>query len=224
MVDQFVVDFFRYYKKKKKKGYELIGSKLLFSFLFFSLVSLVIYFALLKYEDARFFFLFLFFAICTFLIGKKVDTTILKNGSRKRKDYQNYVQLYLSDELQFNHSNQYRSFSSLVKKKGESEMKKYNFIPYSTMVLAVLGAIVGILGKGNTDNVMGLLYVYIILAVLVVTVNPIVNIIANLFWNKKPLLIIEISELIEDMYINQSIKENSFNEDRVKKNILTRPR
>ncbi len=103
-------------------------------------------------------------------------------------------------------------------------MKKYNFIPYSTMVLAVLGAIVGILGKGNTDNVMGLLYVYIILAVLVVTVNPIVNIIANLFWNKKPLLIIEISELIEDMYINQSIKENSFNEDRVKKNILTRPR
>ncbi|KGX85888.1 hypothetical protein [Pontibacillus litoralis] len=211
MIDRFIRDFFSFEDKKSKKGYQVIGVWTTFQFfglifaLGFTLYFLSVHIIMWNFLLA---FILIFLLIKT---NRKVDKILIKNIEIKRKEHKGYIKRYLTSKLGLNNSIQYKEISLLLKSKGDKETVKYNLTPYLAMILTAIVTNVGLMAKGDPGSVIFLVELLIIITVVLVSVNPVVNGFANLFLNTRPKKIMQISEIVQELFIEESIKENTMN-------------
>src|SRR5690606_27311514 len=114
----------------------------------------------------------------------------------------------------FNNSIQYKEISLLLKSKGDRETLTYNLTPYLAMILTAIVTTVGLIAKGDPGHVTSLIELLIIITVVLVSVNPVVNGFANLFLNTRPKKVLQISEIVQELFIEKSVQEKSIQPDR----------
>ncbi|WP_078557266.1 hypothetical protein [Bacillus alkalicellulosilyticus] len=209
ILDKFIHDFFIFYDKRNKKGYQVIGLKLTTVFFGIIIFLIITSYLLSVYQKLWLLLPVGFLILWLYKTNKKVDKILLRSIEKKRAEHKDYIAIYLKDELGFNNSIQYKEISLLLKSKGDMETVTYNLTPYLAMILTAIVTTVGLIAKEDQSDVTFLLQLLIFITVILVSTNPIFNVIANLFFNTKPKKVQQISEIIQELYIENLIEENS---------------
>jgi hypothetical protein len=206
LIEDFIEAYFIFHKKNKKRGYQIIDNWIIVSF--FSIIIMLIS-ALIYYSKTGKIYLIVIILILSFIIiyfNKTIDKILsesFKEGQKKDKDY---IILYFENQ-KFNHSVQFNLLSKSLKDIGNQSIKKYEFTPLIAIVISIVLVLFNNTLQSNPSP--GLYGLLIITSVVLLSFNPIMNVFANLFYNVKPMKIVELSKLIEEICIERSIQENS---------------
>ncbi|RWZ58003.1 hypothetical protein EQV77_09445 [Halobacillus fulvus] len=209
MIDDFIKGFLSFEDKKSKKGYQVIGPKMLILFFGIILALLCTSYFFSVSPGLWNFSMVLSLVIALYKVNRKIDTLIFKSLEKKRVEHKSYIERYLTIKLNLNSSIQYKEIYLFLKNRGERGIVRYNLTPYLTMILTAIVTTIGIISKGDPGSVTLLIELLIIVTVILVSMNPVVNGLTNIFFNSKPQKILQISEIVHELFIEKSIKENN---------------
>jgi len=206
MLDNFID---AYYKQKGIKGYEVIGKKLttLFITIIVAIVVVLITSFLLSNWWVLLILVLLF--ISMFIVNTKIDAILKNYRKRNVSEIKTFILNYLIITLRFNHSNQYKEFAFQLQQKGEKSIKSYNLIPQLTIILTVILFLGTLIVQVYPKYLIGILAFSIIITLIVLYINPLVNEFVSLFRNGKPEKMIELAYIINEIYLEELIKENT---------------
>lgn len=119
---------------------------------------------------------------------------------------------YVLDDLKkkhhFNHSSQFKELAILLQQKGEKTLKSYNLVPYLAMTLTVLLFLLSLIFQTTPNSVEEIIIIAGIISFIILTFNLVLNAITNLFFNGKPIVMLDLSSIVFELYFEESIKEN----------------
>ncbi|MBM7610140.1 amino acid transporter [Lysinibacillus composti] len=196
MVDKFIEDFIKYKSKKKTRGYKLVGKK--FTLLFFITFGLLIFFIIrfyMTWYNCLILPIIILF-ICIRLFDKKLTRVL---NTHIKKDYERdkvYIRNYLIQKNIVN-KEQFQILAKLIKEKGEEGIKRFELTPYIAMLLT---ATVFIFNNSNIEDYSFFMVIFIIL----ISINPLLNVWQNLFHNYKFEVMINLSRKIEEVFLEES--------------------
>ena len=143
------------------------------------------------------------------MITKKIDVILLNYLNDRNPEIKRFIRNYLETILKFNNSNQFKELASQLYQKGEKNIKSYNLIPHLTMILTVILFLGTLIVQIYPEYLIDIIVYSIIITVIVLSINPLINGFASLFWNEKPKKMVELSNVINEIYLEESIKENA---------------
>ena len=206
MLDNFIDAL---YKQKGIKGYEVIGKKLTALFMSIIVAMVVVLITTFLLSNWWILIVLVLLFISMFIVNKKIDLILKNYRKRNLSEIKNYILNYLKSTLRFNHSNQYKEFAVQLKEKGEKSIKSYNLIPQLTIILTVILFLGTLIVQVYPKYLIGILAFSIIITLIVLYINPLVNEFASLFRNGKPEKMIELANIINEIYLDELIKENT---------------
>lgn len=218
MLENFVKDF---YKKNMIKGYKIIGSKLTYQFLLIIFLLILTWFYVVFIDDwLGLFILFRLFMIML-QIGDSMDDKLEKHQLKADLKSKRYVWSYLKNILLFNHSIQYKEFALLLQQYGEKNEKSFNILPYLAMSLPILLFLSSFATRIYPAHLFTITVTTIAISFFLISLNPVVNGFLKLFKNEKATIALELSNTVYEIYLEESILENSIQhvEQRKLKNI-----
>jgi hypothetical protein len=205
MIEDFIEAYFIFHNKNKKRGYQIID-KWITVFFFSNIIMLIS--ALIYYSRTANIYLLGVILIFLFILNyynKRIDKILFKSFKEGQKKDKEYIKLYFENQ-KFNHSVQFDLFSKSLKDIGNKSIKKYEFTPLIAIIISIVLVLFNNSLQSNpSPGMYGLL---IITSVVLLSFNPIMNVFANLFYNVKPIKMVELSKLIEEICIERSIQEN----------------
>jgi hypothetical protein len=206
MLENFIESF---YKTNMIKGYEIIGRKLTVQFFsLFFLLTLICFYVILTDDWFALFILFRLF-ITMLQIGDLVDDKLEKHRLKADLRSKEYVWDYLKNTLSFNHSTQYKEFALLLQHHGDKNMKSYNILPYLAISLPVLLFISSFASQIYYPNhLLTITIITVAISILLISLNPLVNIFLKLFRNQKAFVAIGLSDTVHEIYLEESISEH----------------
>lgn len=200
--------FFQEYSEKyMNRGYNIIGRPLTIKFLVVIFCLVLLWFHTFYFSD-----------IVALVITLRLFLVMLDTGNlmdRKIEEYQqasvelkSFISLYLKKSLNFNHSIQYKEFANLLKQKSEMLKNSYNLLPYLTMTLAVLLFLSSLSFQIYPDQLRVIIVITVAVSLFVIALNPIANGLINLFRTDKKTILINLSNTVQELYIEKNVLEN----------------
>ncbi|PKG47110.1 MULTISPECIES: hypothetical protein [unclassified Planococcus (in: firmicutes)] len=219
MTDVFFND---YYKNNIIRGYQLFDKNLVIKASFAIFMLLMIWLLLLYKSEAWILPIFLRLFLLISQINQEMNHIYKKHLVNSSLRTKKYVSNYLKNNLKFNHSSQYRELAILFKENGKKNLKSYNFLPYLTMILTILFFLGNRILEVESIPTKNTVMIVSIIGALFLISNFVANTIANLFLNGKPAVMLDLSDILNELYFEESIKENKISTDN--NPILTKPK
>lgn len=210
MTDTFFND---YYKNNIIRGYQIFDKNLVIKASFTLFMLLMIWLLLLYKSELWILPIFLRLFLLISQINQEMNLVYKKHLIDSALRTKKYVSNYLKNVLKFNHSSQYRELAILFKENGKKNLKSYNFLPYLTMILTILFFLGNrILEVESISSKNTIVFASIIGTIFLIS-NFVVNTIANLFLNGRPAVMLDLSDILYELYFEESIEENKKSTD-----------
>lgn len=142
------------------------------------------------------------------VINEEMDSIAKDHALNSYLRTKKYVLDDLKKNLHFNHSSQFKELAILLQKKGERNLKSYNVVPYLAMTLTILLFLLSLIFQTTPDSVEEIVIMAGIIGFIILTFNLVLNAVTNLFFNGKPMVMIDLSNIIFELYFEESIEEN----------------
>lgn len=205
-----IEDFFnRYYTNNVIRGIQIFDKKLIFRSLFIMLSLLLMWVFILFKPELWTFLIFARLFLILRVINEEMDTIAKNHALKSYLRTKKYVLDDLKEKLHFNHSSQFKELAILLQQKGQKNLKSYNVVPYLAMTLTVLLFLLSLIFQTTPNSVEEIIIIAGIISFIILTFNLVLNAVTNLFFNGKPIVMIDLSNIIFELYFEESIKENN---------------
>lgn len=202
-----------YFNRKRKRGYHVIGWKLVVSY-FILIIAMGIsatWFIMSKDLWLALIFFILFSSLK--VLSKKIDKVLDIESKQATPEAKELIYKYLHCNLGFNHSKIFKELAAQLQIKAKESKKIYDLTPQINMILPIVVLLLSLLSQNLPENLPGILLLASIIIIVSLNINPALNVFTDVFLNIKPEKMMELSRLVNEIYLDELIKENNVYSD-----------
>src|SRR5690606_19872009 len=108
--------------------------------------------------------------------------------------------------LGFNHSKIFKELAAQLQIKAKESKKIYDLTPQINMILPIVVLLLSLLSQNLPENLPGILLLASIIIIVSLNINPALNVFTDVFLNIKPEKMMELSRLVNEIYLDELIK------------------
>lgn len=205
-----IYDF--YSKKTNKKGYQVIDKKLLIKY-FVSVTLFIIVFLASNitiniYFEAVRFILLITLLVWMRKIGREMDIYLKSYRNKQKPLLKEKLKSYLKWKLELNHHSQLNELSKHFRAKSLDGRRNYDFIPHINSILTIIVFVSSLTAQSNPEIRSDVINATIGIALILYAVNLTISKIAGLWWNRESERMNNLSEIINEIHLDEWIRAN----------------
>lgn len=198
-----------YFNRKRKRGYHVIGWKLVVSY-FILIIAMGISATWFIIGDNWWLAIIFFILFSTLkVLSKKIDKVLDIESKQATPEAKELIYKYLHCDLGFNHSKIYKELATQLQIKAKESKKIYDLTPQISMILPIVVLLLSLMSQNLPENLPGILLLASIIIIVSLSINPAINIFTEIFLNTKSEKTMELSRLVNEIYLDELIKENN---------------
>lgn len=198
-----------YFNRKRKRGYHVIGWKLVVSYFILIIAMGISATCFIISNDLWLALIFFILFSSLKILSKKIDKVLDIASKKATPEAKEMIYKYLYFNLGFNHSKIYKELATQLQIKAKESKKIYDLTPQINMVLPIVVLLLSLMSQNLPENLPGILLLAGIIIIVSLSLNPAINIFTDIFLNTRSEKTMELARLVNEIYLDELIKENS---------------